>query len=191
MHATSPDPGIGTALDIVSTASTSMDDPATSADGYLDEMGELDVLQLCALRGFLERVSSAARAARQVVDGKIAAGLGENNGVRYGSQFIRAKSSSHFEVTNPDGLLEWLGDDLKNVINISSRGVVQIGRLKKLAEIKGSEAQTVVDTFGEYRSDGACLSAVPIDKAPKFAQKLAEGEMLYKKGPALDGPDPA
>ena len=176
-----------TALQIVEDIylSQAQDEAAYNVDGYLisDEAPTPDLDALCAFRNYVDDVGRAARLAKKIIEERISEELGEGGSYRYGDQFIRASGSPKYKVTAPDELVAFAGDDFPKLVNVVNS--VKIGALKSLLKERGHD-EDFIDTFGEYVEDDKPLSVMPIDKAPKWAQKLEPGARSFPKGKTLE-----
>lgn len=144
---------------------------------------ELDLEDLITLRGWLDNIISSARYVKKALDERIAGELGPHGAVRFGDLIYRAEPAKHFKVTNPDGLVDFLGKDWSACINVS---YVKIGALKKLAESRGLTASAAVDSFGEYIEKDDSLQVLPLEKSPKFLQKLESGQRSFPKPQGIE-----
>lgn len=170
------------ALSIVGSVYYALD-PVQAAT---DEVGEIDspqITDLIALRGFMEKVIKAGYAAKKQLDLKIAQELGPNGEIRYGNSFYRNRPTKTFKVTEAALCCEWLGDDLKRAINVPN--AVRVTSLRQIAEEREQSPQAVLDTFGRWTVTEGALTVLPIDKAPKYAQHLEDGQRSFPKGKQL------
>lgn len=147
------------------------------------EIEDFDLEQLCALRNFVDDVARAARLVKKAVEERIARELGEGGAVRYGDQFIKAGPGKEFVVKDPEAIVKFAGADLAKLVNVKNS--IRVTSLKSLLIERGHE-KDFIDTFGDYEDDGKPLTVQPIDKAPKYAQKLEHGQRTFPKGKTLE-----
>lgn len=164
-----------TAFDLIRSAYAAAD-PLEVAAGLIDELGPLELHQLAGLRSLLEQMHTVAGIVKRAVDQRMAGDLGPDNSYVLDGTVYRVRPSSRFRCREEALLVEFLGNDWPLAFNLREP---KIGALKAIAESRGLSAQAVVDTFGEYVEGPGVLTAMPIDKAPKFLQRLSNGATAY------------
>ena len=141
-------------------------------DPSLWDLRELDdmVMELNALQEAQRQIAEWESHLKDA----IAKALGEKGAIRYGDYVYRFAHTSTEKCIDPDGFIEWMESD---------DGAQYRRKLFNPTYARKSVLpQAVRDTFfaKEY-SELRTLQAVPIDKAPKYLQKLEEGESHVKQ----------
>lgn len=124
------------------------------------------------------RVEAVARAARELADemkNALAARL-DGAALRFGYTILVASPQRTDRLVDPDALIDWLGDDWATVIPVTASTRVRRRALEAVAEKRGVDPETVWDTFVETEWSEPRLQAMPVDRAPKWAQALSHGE---------------
>ena len=124
------------------------------------------------------RVEAVARAARELAD-DLRAGLArrlDGAALRFGDTVLVASPTRTDRLVDPDALIDWLGADWATVIPVTASTRVRRRALESVAEKRGVDPGAVWDTFVETEWGEPRLQAIPVDRAPKWAQALAHGE---------------
>lgn len=157
--------------DAYSSAMWSEDFPAL-AD--LDDMGleDLDALivQLTVLRQTVDRLKGQTEEA-------IARRVGDGGAARVGDFVYRYKPRASQRIVDPQGLIDWLGDDWHQVIPVTASTALRRGGLKAVCERRDVDVSAIEDTFLEWVEAEPTVQRIPVDRAPKFLQALTDGEV--------------
>jgi hypothetical protein len=127
-------------------------------------LGEAETLAKAA-----GRVLAAARA-------QLADTLEANESVRFGDTIYKTSPDRKERIIDPAGLIDWLGDDWHHIVPVTSSTRLKVGGFRAIAEKRGLDFATVRDTFIDVEYGPNRLVAIPIAKAPKYAQKLSHAE---------------
>lgn len=125
------------------------------------------------------------RAARDLVDelkSEFARTLDENESVRLGEYVYKVSVDRREKITDPRALVEFLGEDLPHVVPVTSSTRLRKGGIDAVCEKRGIDRRTFEETFLEVEWGDRKLCAVPVSKAPKYAQGLEHGESTYGRG---------
>jgi len=137
---------------------------------------DLDLMDLLHYNAYADEMVGAANLVRRVIRNEIAARLGDRGAARYGDLIYRNGSETKWRVIDPEGLAAWLGGDWAKVVRVSGDNLRRTA-LRGLADARGISPETVIDTFMEVSYTDRDLQVMPLEKAPKFLQDLAEGEV--------------
>lgn len=141
----------------------------------------IDDYELSDLAGALSHASDLAAAVRQLQDllkQEMASRIGQGHAYRTGDIIYRVSPKRKIRVEDPRGLAEFLGSDVAKVFRLDGSNFRKRG-LKEVAKSRDLEERTVRETFGIHteESDDLALQSMPAEKAPKFLQGLADGEL--------------
>lgn len=131
--------------------------------------------ELWDLIGRVEAVAAAARDLADQLKTELAARLGDN-AVRIGDTVIRTVPDRTDRIVDPDALVAWLGDDWPHVIPVTPSTRIRRRGLEAVAQRRGFDPDITWDTFVATEWGEPRLQAVPVSRAPKWAQQLAPGE---------------
>ena len=137
---------------------------------------EPDVPKLVALwehRKTFTGIIDAAKAIKGVFDKELAVILGPGGRARLDDYLVSYKQDRKLEVTDPEGLADWLGDDLREAVNLNQ---VRRTSLRNIAERRGVDPNFALEVFCDEQLTDAKLATVPLDKAPKYAQAMEHGQ---------------
>jgi hypothetical protein len=154
----------------------------------------LDVLS------YLEALQSATRTVRKQVEEYVAEQLKPATYYRHRDSVVKIGGSGSWKVkeekVNSGLLAGYIGAEWPQVVNLKASGAVTVTRIEALAKKFAAQydddpdleqvAQMARNEFFEYKQNDSAISLVPVDKAPKYAQALVEGEryMPEPKKPA-------
>ena len=139
-----------------------------------------DIEQLWLILGDAEYVQRAARELVEHVKTVMAAQL-DGRAIRLGDFIYSTRPDVTERLTNPKGLIEWLGDDWHHVIPVTPSTRLRRQALRAIAEQRGVDVESVLDTFVEVEEGPERLQAVPVVKAAKWLQALGHGETVERK----------
>jgi hypothetical protein len=166
-----------------------VDDDLLALMGHpnLDEVEMLDSIDgaegiddLWQMRSYAERVEKAAAAIRRIADKEIATRL-DGEAIRLGDMILRESTPHKWEPFDGEILFNWLGDDARRCFNPKN---VQVTGIKAVAKDRGKDDEVVLNSLGERVAQRTRISAEQIDYAPKWTQRLADGERGSYKGGA-------
>lgn len=130
----------------------------------------------------LAEAETLAKAAGRVVAAakqQLAATIQTNEKVRLGPTVYDVAPTRSFSITDPLAFIEWLGDDWEHVIPVTSHTRVRVGGLKAVCQRRGVDYWTVRNTFFQADEGEPALRGVPVERAPKYAQKLGHNESTF------------
>lgn len=134
-----------------------------------------DDSELWDLIGRVEAVARAARALADEMRDTLAARL-DGAALRFGDTILVASPTRTDRLVDPDALIDWLGEDWATVIPVTASTRVRRRALEAVAGKRGVDPEAVWDTFVETEWSEPKLQAMPVDRAPKWAQALSHGE---------------
>jgi len=135
--------------------------------------------QLWFMLGDAEHIRTAANDLVNAIRTELASRLRENEAVRFGDTVYRMSVDRKERVIDPRALADWLRDDWHHVVPLSHSTPLKKTGLRAICERRGVEYETVRDSFIDVEWGGPKLSAIPIDRAPKYARGLEHGESTY------------
>lgn len=139
-------------------------------DMNLDDLDGL-INQLLVLKQTVERLRNQAET-------EVAHRVGFKGAARVGETIYRYRPRGYLRIADPDGLVGWLGDDWSEVIPVTRSTAIRKGGLTAICEKREADPETINDTFFEWEDGDPTVERLPLDKAPKFLQRLADGEIL-------------
>lgn len=139
------------------------------------ETADFDALDLITYERAADRIVQAAVAVRAALRQAVAETLGDR-AARYGDYIYRNGSTTTWKVIDREGLAAWLGEDWAKVVRVDGSNLRRTA-LRGLAEAREMTVEAVLTTFLEVEFTDRDLQIMPIVKAPKFLQGLAEGEV--------------
>lgn len=122
------------------------------------------------------------RAARDLVDalkGDFAKTLTENESVRFGEFIYKISPDRREKITDPDALIDFLGDLWHHVVPVTSSTRLRKGGIKAVCERHGIDPKVFEETFIDVEWGDPKLQAIPVSKAPKYAAALNHGESTF------------
>lgn len=152
-------------------------------------------IQLAEARSRLQQISQVANELRKTVDVLLASYLA-GGALRYGESIMRPAWRGRPKIV--EGAPWWevvlqglsLTDSPEALLAaLYPANAVRLTALTQLAEALGDDERALRDTFIEYDEPTAVLDVMPISKAPKWAQRLSEGQMSHRTtdGPFVEG----
>lgn len=147
------------------------------------EASDYTIEEWHVLSHYMDSIISTARKFKKKSHLAIAEqlGVGTKAGIRLGDHFIREGEGGTWKVKDAIELGEWIdANDAWEIINLGAPGAVTVSRLREYLVASGQSAEAA-ETFMERVPDGAPITILPIDKAPKFAAKLEHGERYIPK----------
>lgn len=139
--------------------------------------------KLWLLLGEAETIRQAASELESDLKSAFAAQLVENETVRYGEKVYKVSPKRTTRITDPKAMAEWLADDWELVVPFSPSvgDKLKTTGLKAVCERRGVEFETIRDTFLETEWDDEMeLKAIPMSRAPKYAQALDHGDSTIR-----------
>lgn len=154
-------------------------------DGVVD-LGEFPPAALVDLLQASKTIRRAADRVIGAVEGELAERL-DGKELRVGDTLYRHSATVRERVNDPQRLIGWLGTDWHHVVPVSASTRLRKGGLDYVAEKRpliDEETGEVLDpkeVFIEKEFDDPKLKTIPLDKAPKYARELPEGEVVERK----------
>jgi hypothetical protein len=139
-------------------------------DTGMDGLDEL-VNRLLVLKQTVDRM-------RGQVETEIAHRVGVKGAARVGEIVYRYKPKATMRIIDPQGLVDWLGEDWHHVIPVTRSTSIRKGGMSAVCEKREADPRTIEDTFFEWEEGAPTVDRIPLDKAPKFLQRLGDGEIL-------------
>jgi hypothetical protein len=148
--------------------------------------------EMIAAREHLASIARAATELRRSVDRQLAEELGTGGAARWGESIYRPTPRRTLRAIDEPGWWAFLVGALGVVPSRRDRAIgllsrlyraadVRLTPLRELAETTGTEEGAIRDSFFAWEVGPLEVSAIPIDRAPKYLQKLAEGEALIRR----------
>lgn len=144
-------------------------------------LADLDGMTLRELDGLLIQLETLARTVRQMrkhAEGQMSFILGDGGAARIGDTIYRNRPNPTTRITDPAGLADWLRDDWPHVVPVTASTELRKGGVKAVCDRRGVDPQTFWETFTETTVGEMRVERLPIDKAPKFLQRLEDGETI-------------
>lgn len=145
--------------------------------------------QLAEARSRLQQISQVATDLRKLVDAELATHL-QGGAMRYGDQIFRPNGRGAAKVNDAEDWWNLIAgasrllplDEVGSLLgSLYPANAVRLTALPQLAELMGYSNEGLRSTFIEYESPSSPLSVMPISKAPKWAQKLEEGQLSNQR----------
>jgi hypothetical protein len=145
--------------------------------------------QLAEARSRLQQISQVATELRKIVDAELAVYL-QGGAMRYGDQIIRPSTNGRPTVVDPEGWWSMVADAVVGrsipaaaalLAALYPANAVRLTGLSRLADEYNYDLAALRSTFIEYDPPTSSLSVMPISKAPKWAQKLEEGQLSNQR----------
>jgi hypothetical protein len=150
-------------------------------------LGSASMDDLVTLRNAIIRWQQAAGEVRKAIDAEVAHRIGEGGALRVGESILRYRPRRTPKLVDPQALIDWLGPDWRAVIPVTASTRVRLAALDTVAEKRGADAVTVRDTFIEWAEGPPGLDEMPVDKAPRWAMSMRDGDV--RPGRALEPGD--
>jgi hypothetical protein len=149
----------------------------------------LDVLS------YLEALQSATRTVRKQVEEYVAEQLKPATYYRHRDSVVKVGGSGSWKVkeetVNNGTLAALIREDWPQAVNLKAQGAVTKTRITELAtarvnpelpeKARKEAVEGIIHYFFEYQKNDSAISLMPVDKAPKYAQALPEGERYIPK----------
>jgi hypothetical protein len=139
--------------------------------------------QLWLLLGEAENIQRAARDLVEGLKADFARTLSENESVRMGDTVYKMSTERTERITDPGALIAWLGSDWHHVVPVTGSTRLKKGGINAVCEQRGLEPDVFEDTFLDVSWGDRRLAAIPISKAPQYAQGLSHGESTFGRKP--------
>lgn len=176
------------ALELVSTSYLVADPDITEDVADFPLPFALDVLS------YLEALQSVTRKVRKQLEVRIAQQLYGVKYYRHHDSIVKVGGSGTWrvkdEAVNDGTLAAFIGEDWPQIVNLKASGAVTKTRLESLAKQRADTddpewleevARLVRSTLFTYETNDDAISVMPLDKAPKSAQKLEDGKSIAAK----------
>jgi len=138
---------------------------------------------LIGLLGWADHYVAAATAVRQLIRDAVAAELGEGGSVRDGDRLIRYNRPNDWKLL--DSFDAWAKENLTvaDVLAILPRSSPRVTALREVAARYGMDEGNIEGTLLVNRGGDkeATVTATPIDRSPKYAAKMSDGEVRRGK----------
>lgn len=158
------------------------DDYRATGEDYLDSglFDDMSLDELTAVEATLGSLRAAIDLVRRVVKQEIEFRLVDEqaNAFRRGDLIYMMAPKKDWKARDDeavDSLLNWAGDEWRELYTVSPSTRVKKTGLRALAEKKGMDLQTLLDTFIHEDVGDMELQIIPIDRAPSWLQTLEEG----------------
>jgi len=141
---------------------------------------DADIADLAKYVHRLQALRRAASHVESVVKDELARRLAHHRGARIGRSIWRVvPKPTRWRIGDPAGFARFLGEDVGRVFRLSGSNL-RATQLRQVAHERGWDEATVRDTFGidRPRSEEMVVSEIPVEKAPKAFQRLADGDIL-------------
>ena len=135
--------------------------------------------ELWLLLADAETYAAAARDLVAAIKTDFARTLSENESVRYGDIIYRMSVDRKERITDPQALVEFLNVDWHHVVPVTSSTRLKKGGIRAVCERRGLDPEVFEDTFIDVTWGDRRLVAIPISKAPKYAQGLDHGGSTF------------
>jgi hypothetical protein len=121
----------------------------------------------------------AARSMLAAIDDELLAMLGPAGAVRLDDYLLRASSKTKRHLVDREGLLDWLGDDWREAINVSRADIYRVTALREIARQRDEDPDMALDSFFETeQEDGQTLAVMREGQSgfPKYAERMEHGQ---------------
>ena len=149
---------------------------------YNDEMyGEADIMDLefpediQEFMLLLSRVEDIISAGRKIKE-QMTIELGDRysgQAIKNAGKVIIGRPTMSYKPYDKEKVLDYLGDDWRNVV----RPEFRITGVKAIAEKRGDDPNVIVESLFEKVITNNAVTILPESKAPKYLQKIDEGEV--------------
>lgn len=143
--------------------------------------------QLAEARSRLQQISQITTELRRLVDVQLAGWL-DGGAMRYGDSLLRPAGRGRPRIVDKglwwDMVTEGVrhSDDPAGLLAaLYPADSVRLTALPKLAEVLEVDERSIRDTMVDYDPPTALISAMPMSKAPKWAQALGEGQLSNRR----------
>lgn len=158
-------------------------------DGYAQMMwgedspplADLDGMSLRDLDALLVQLDTLARTVRQMkahAESQVAFVLGDNGAGRVGDTIYRCRDNPTTRITDPKALVDWLREDWHHVVPVTASTQLRKGGVSAVCEKRDVDPRTFWETFTETTTGEQRVERLPLEKAPKFLQRLKDGETV-------------
>lgn len=168
-----------------------------------DDIAEYPLEYALDVLSYLEALQSATRTVRKQVEEYIAEQLKPATYYRHRDSIVKVGGSGAWKVkeesVNNGELAAFIGNDWIHIVNLKAQGAITKTNLELLSQTKWcgpdatkeelEQAATYArQSFFEYKKNDSAISLMPVDKAPKYAQSLPEGQSYIPKPKKLGKP---
>jgi hypothetical protein len=130
-----------------------------------------DIHEFMSLMDKVDQVGRAVKQIKADMKLKLVEELGDK-AVRVGNRIIVGKTSKTWKPYDKNKVMDYVGDDWKQVVNPTFRTT----GIKALAQERGQDPQVIFESlFEQVETDN--ITILPEMKAPKYLQKLNDGEV--------------
>lgn len=153
-----------------------------------DDLEDADLVELADARNRLQQTGQIVTAIRRQVDERLDTMLA-GGALRYGEQVWRPASGRGKARLTVDEDEWWLfvlegvaasSDPVHLIARLYNAGDLKLGGLGLLAKAKQMTLEAIRNTFIDY-DPATSISVMPIHLAPKWTQKLSEGQFSASK----------
>ena len=146
-----------------------------------------DAVTLAEARMQLVEMGQIVTELRKLVDEALAVYL-PGGALRYGNQIIRLAGRGRARVVDKEQWWDMVAFAVGKTDNpaallstLYAADSVRLTGLPQLAAVLDLELETIRDTMIDYDPPTALLSVMPVDRAPKWAQRLQEGQLSNRR----------
>lgn len=142
-------------------------------EAYVPEWDDSELAELWERRRGLDTAMQAARRLRDLADREISVKL-DGGSARFDDYLVRATRRRTTVIMEPDRFWDWLGEDARYAFRPNA---VRLTSLRAIAEKRGQNPRTVVNSLIDYEYGEDQLQLLPINRAPQYAQVMEPGEV--------------
>mgnify|MGYP003134960328 CR=1 FL=1 len=144
----------------------------TEEDIVIENIEELTNEDLYQIIKGIDSVTSNMRKLKKALGSTLSGNL-YNSAKRIGDDIIVGKPKFTWKPYNKDKVIDYLGEDWKEVINPSFR----ITGIQAIARKRGQDPWVILESlFEQVETPG--VNILPSFKAPKYMQELEDGEII-------------
>lgn len=149
-----------------------------AADGdpeEFDEFAEMKLTDLWDQRKTAQGLIEAAKKIKATIDQALAAKLGPAGVARLDDFKVQVARDKKLVVTDPEGFVEWIGEDWTQVFNISGSNI-RTKALRAIAEKRDLDPDHAFDAYCAYEPGDPRLVTIPLDKVGQKWRNLEHGQ---------------
>lgn len=152
---------------------------------FPEGLEDAEPIDLAEARNALAQVATVATELRKIIDQELAGQIG--NGLRYGDTILRP-AGGVAKVVDADAFYACVNQGLAKyetrdtlIRALFSPHSVKLGGLPILASILDVPADVLKESLIDYDPPTSAIHSIPIAKAPKYLQKLEDGQISGRK----------